>query len=73
MCERVDEFVNPGPAGGDAESGASSAAGDDPGGVEEAVAEPFRFGAGEFTVEAEQFGPGDEVLRDEHELEPCSG
>ena len=38
--------------GGEAEPGASSGAGDHAGGVQQAVAESFRFGAGEFAVEA---------------------
>jgi hypothetical protein len=43
-CERGDELIGPGPATGDAEPGAPAAAGDDPGCVQERVAEPFWFG-----------------------------
>ena len=32
------------------------------GGVEQAVAEPFRFGAGEVAVEGEEAGPGEQVV-----------
>ena len=38
------------------------------GGVQQAVAEPFGFGAGEVAVEAEHSGPGEQVVRDEHEV-----
>src|SRR5581483_11716564 len=68
--EGVDQFLCPGPSVGEAERGASSAAGDDGGGVGEAVAEPFGFGSGEFAVEAEELGPGHEVLGGEDDGEP---
>src|SRR6185437_143642 len=68
--ERVDELIGPGPAGGDAKSGSSAAVHDDPGRVEQRVAEPFRFRAGEVAVEAQEFDPREEVLGDEHELHP---
>jgi hypothetical protein len=45
--EGVEEFVRPGPVGGDAESGAATGAGDDSGGVQEPVAQRFGLGAGE--------------------------
>ena len=35
------------------------------GGVQEAVAQPFGFGVGEFAVEAEQFHPDQQVMGDE--------
>jgi len=49
--ECFDELVGPGPAGGETESGSSTGAGDDPGGVQQGVAKPFRFGSGEVTGE----------------------
>ena len=52
--EGGDEVGGPGPGGGEAESGASSGAGDLAGGVEQAVAQPFGFGPGEVAVEADQ-------------------
>ena len=50
--ERVDELFGPRPAGCDAEPGLSAAARDLARGVEQGVAEPFRFGSGEVTVYA---------------------
>ena len=50
--------------------GLAAGVGDDGGGVEDAVAEPFGFGDGERAVEAQALGPGDEVLSDEDELQP---
>ena len=40
------------------------------GGVEQAVAQPFRFGVGHVAVEDEQPGPGEQVVGDEGELQP---
>src|SRR5690606_16437307 len=68
--ERGDEFGCPGPVGGEPAGGPSAGASDAGGGVEEAVAEPFRFGGGEVAVEREQAGPGEQVVRAEHEMEP---
>ena len=50
--------------------GLSAGADDVAGGVEQAVAEPFRFGGGEVAVEGEQAGPGEQVVGDEGELQP---
>ena len=38
--------------------------------MEEAVAEPLRFPMGGLAIEAEALRPGDQVLGDEHQLEP---
>ena len=55
--ERVDELVGPWPAGGDAESGLVAGAGDQTSGVQERVAESFRFGFCEVAGEAEVLAP----------------
>ena len=52
------------------ERAAAPGAGEPAGDVEEAVAEPFRFRAREFALEHEQPEPGEQVLREQHELEP---
>src|SRR5438552_14048760 len=70
--EGGDELGDPGPAGGKAKPGASATAADLAGGVEQAVAEPFGFGPGEFTVEAAELGPHQQVLGDEGCGEPGS-
>ena len=68
--EGDDEFGGPGPAGRDAESGASAGVGDLPGGVLQAVAQPFGFGASEVTIERCVAGPGEQVVGDEGGGEP---
>ena len=68
--ERGDEVGGPGPGGGEPAGGSSAGAGDAGGGVEQAVAEPFRFGVGEVAVEGEQPGPGEQVVGAEDELQP---
>jgi peptidoglycan/LPS O-acetylase OafA/YrhL len=47
---------------GEAERGPASAAGDDPGGMEGAVAQPFAFGSGQFAIEVKDLGPSHEVF-----------
>src|SRR3954467_4073838 len=56
---------------GDAQPSLSAAGGDDNGGVEQAVAETLWFAACEVAVEGEQPSPGEQVLGDERDLEPC--
>src|SRR5690606_31864227 len=70
-CERVDERRGPGPVVGEAENALPSSGDDGAGDVKEAVAQPPRFGAGEFAVEDELAGPCEQVLGDEHRGEPC--
>ena len=67
--EGRDELVGPGPVVGEAQP-SPSGGDDDPGGVEQAVAEPFRFGSCQLAVEGEELGPAQEVLGDEHQGEP---
>jgi hypothetical protein len=38
--------------------------------VQEPVAQPFRFGFGELTVEAECLGPDEQVVREHHDVDP---
>ena len=57
--ERDDEFGGPGPAGGESQPGLSAGAGELAGGVQEAVAEAFRFGAGQVPIEGDEAGPGE--------------
>jgi hypothetical protein len=63
-------LVRPWPAGSEAQPGAPAAVDDDAGGVEQAVAEPFGFGPGQVSFQAQQARPGHEVLSDEDEGEP---
>ena len=49
---------------------AAAGAGEATGDVEQAVAEPFRLGEREFGVEDEQSQPGEQILGEQHELEP---
>ena len=60
--ERCGELGGPWLAGGDSESGSSAGAGDDFGGVKQGVADPFRFGSGEVTVQAQFLAPDEEVV-----------
>lgn len=39
--------------------------------MDQAVAEGFRFGTGEFAVEADELCPGDQVRRDDRREELC--
>ena len=63
--ERLDELGGPWPSGGESEPGLAAGAGDHAGSVEEGVAESFRFGSGEVTVEAQQLAPHEQVVGDE--------
>src|SRR3954447_13827885 len=62
--ERGGDLVGPGPAGGDAQPAAALAAGQAGGGVQNAVAQPFRLSLGEVAVEGEDLQPGDQVRGD---------
>jgi hypothetical protein len=68
--EGDDDVVDSRPGSLGPHDGLVAGAGDGGGGVEHAVTEPFRFGDGEGTVEAQPLGPGHEVLSDQHELQP---
>src|SRR3954447_2939897 len=69
-AEGVEQLASPRPVLGEAEEASPAAGDDEGGGVPEAVAEPFRFGGGEVTVEDELLGPGKEVLGDQDQGEP---
>jgi hypothetical protein len=68
--ERGDEVVGPGPVGGEAAAASSCGGAEVAGGVQQAVAEPFRLGRGEVAVEGEESGPGQQVVGAEGEVEP---
>lgn len=68
--EGPDEGVCPRPGFREVKDEASGGAGESARGVREAVAEAFGLRAGEFPIQQEGLGPGDEVLGDEHELDP---
>jgi hypothetical protein len=59
--ERGGDLFGPGPGGGDAQRAAALPADEPGGGVQDAVAQPFRFGQGQLAIEGEQLEPGDEV------------
>ena len=68
--EGVDELGGPWPPGCEAKSGLAAGAHDQAGGVQERVAESFRFGAGEVTVEAQVLAPDEQVVSDEGGCQP---
>jgi hypothetical protein len=68
--EGGNERGGPWPAGLEAQSGAAAVAGEPAGGVKQPVPEPFRFGGRELTFEADELGPGEQVLGDQRGLEP---
>jgi hypothetical protein len=52
--ECCGEVIGPGPAGGDLDEAASAAADDPDGGVQQPVAEQFRFGLGQLAGEQDR-------------------
>jgi hypothetical protein len=54
--ECCGEVIGPGPAGGDLDEGASAATDDPGGGVQQPVAEQFRFGVGQLAGEQDRLG-----------------
>ena len=54
--ERGGEILRPGPAGGDLDDGAAAAVDDPGGGVEQLVAQQFRLGLGQGSVEQDGLG-----------------
>ena len=69
----ADEFVAPGPAAWEMQTGAAGVSGDARGDVQQAVAEPFWFPAARGCIgEQEPLCPGDHVLAHEHQLQPDS-
>src|SRR2546430_10743099 len=63
--ERAGKLDGPGPVGGQAEPCSSSAAGDDAGGVEQAITQSLGFGSGKVAVESHQSRPGEKVVSNE--------
>ena len=68
--ERGDEVRGPWPGLGESADGASAGGDEVSGGVEQAVAQPFRFGVGYVAGEGEEPGPGEQVVGGEDELQP---
>jgi hypothetical protein len=68
--EGGDKLGGPRPAGSDAKTSLSGAAGDHRGGVEQAVAQAFGFGAGQLVVDSDEATPCQQVVGDEGGGEP---
>ena len=68
--EGSQELVSPGPGVVDTEVEATASGGEAGGDVEEPVAEGFGFGFGQFTVEAEELGPCQQIGGDDRSGEP---
>ena len=68
--ERGGERGGPGPVAVELEAGASSVADELGGGVQQPLAKAFGLCFGELAGQADQLGPGEEVLGDQRELEP---
>lgn len=67
----VEQLVGGRPFVEDAHEAASGAVHDAGGCVPQRPAQAFRVGRGEFSVEAEQLEPADEIGREAHHGEPC--
>jgi hypothetical protein len=68
--EGCEELLAPGPAARQVQTELAGVAGEPAGDVEEPVAEPFGFAAGELAAEQQPLRPGEQVLGAEGELEP---
>ena len=70
--ERSQELVAPGPGAGvvDPEVESSASCGEAGCDVEEPVAQRFRFGFGQVTIEAQELSPGQKVCGDDRGGEP---
>lgn len=64
------KYEPPCTSAGSPQPGLSSGAGESSGGVQEAVANEFGFGAGQLVVESDEAGPGEQVTGDERGGEP---
>src|SRR3954465_12086467 len=64
------QVIGPGPGSLEAQGGAARVEGEPAGEVQEPVAQGLGFADGERAVEAQQLGPGGEVLGDQGQLEP---
>jgi hypothetical protein len=68
--EGGDERLGPGPVAREPELGAPPGANEPSGHVEQPVAQPLGLGQAMLTLEIERLRPGEEVLGDQHQLEP---
>ncbi|GAA3485628.1 hypothetical protein GCM10018966_101610 [Streptomyces yanii] len=68
--ESRGQFVSPGPGRRDPQAEAASTAGEAGGNVEQPVAKFLGFGGGEFAIQQEDAGPGEEIDRREAEFKP---
>ena len=68
--ERAWDRAGPGPVGGKVQCGSAGVAGELPGDVQDAVAQPLGLADLVLAVEPELLGPDDDVVRDDRELEP---
>ena len=66
-----DQGGLPGPGSGQVQDGAAAAVGEAGGDVQQAVAEAFRLAAAKLTVQQQGLCPGDRVLADQDQLQPC--
>lgn len=66
--ERGDELAGPGV--GEAVEALACGGDDVAGGVEQAVAEPFRLSIRKAVVEKQGAGPGEQIVRDQAALDP---
>src|SRR5690242_10885430 len=65
-----DDFLCPGPGGGDFQGSAASAADEPGGGVQDAVAQRLRLGPGEVAVQGRELQPGQQDAGDHGGVEP---
>ena len=68
--EGPGQGLYPGPGGVEAQKAAPAGAGQAPGDVKEAVAQPLGLGLCELAVQAQALRPCEEVLGDEHDEHP---
>ena len=70
LLEGGNERVGPRPVVLQAEFGAASGEREPGGDVQEPVADSLRLGRRQFAVERERLGPDDQVVREQHDLQP---
>ncbi len=68
LLERGEQLLGPGPAVLEVQFRAAAGEREPSGDVEEAVAQAFGFGFGEFAVKHECLGPDEQVVREHHDL-----
>ena len=68
--EGAEDRCGPGPVGGEVQGDVAGVAGELPGDVQDAVAQPFGLADRVLAVEREQLGPDHDVVGGQRELEP---